>query len=124
MGFDINIEMVLRMCNKTGRPYYLNKTYEPVYTMPSLTIPKELIPYFTERGPVFHAYTEYFNLQERYTVCVEEFLEHYPSWDTVQEHLSYEECEDWWTEDYHDNFRKLLEWCVDQDFTFQVSWSY
>ena len=124
MGFDINIQMVLQMCNQTGKPYYYNKKFERVYTMPSMTVPKELVPYFTERGPVLYAYTELFNKDERYSVDVEEFLEHYPSWDTIQEHSSYEGCEDWWTEDYHKNFKKLLEWCMAQDVTFRISWSY
>lgn len=124
MGFDINIEMVLRMCNQTGKPYYYNKKGECVYEMPSITVPKELVPYFTERGHVFYAYTEFFNDKERYSVYVEDFLEHYPSWDAVQGHSSYDGCEDWWTEDYHINFKKLLEWCIEQDITFRISWSY
>jgi hypothetical protein len=124
MGFDINIEMVLYMCNKTGKPYYYNKNSERIYEMPSVTVPKELVPYFTERGSVFHAYTEIFNEEERYNVSIEEFLEHYPSWDAVQEHSCYDGCEEWWVEDYHINFKKLLEWCMKQDVTFRISWSY
>lgn len=124
MGFDINVMMTMYMCNQTGKPYYYGKGLEKIYELPSLTIPKDLVPYITERGSIFHAYTEYFNDQERYDVNVEEFLDHYPSWDDVQNHSSYEGCEDWWTKDYHSKFEELLTWCTQQCVSFRVSWSY
>lgn len=121
MGFDINIEMVLFMCPETGKPYHYGKGLEHVYEIPTLNPPKELIRYFRERGHVFHAYTEFFNQEEKYNVYVEQFLEEYPCWDDVKEHSCYD---DYWTEKDHNNFKKLLEWCLEQPVTFRITWSY
>lgn len=125
MGFDITIEMVLHMCNKTGKPYYYNKFSERIYDLPSIEVPQELRKYLVGRGHLFHAYTKYFNDQDRYNVSVEAFLEHYPSWDEVIEHEEFrDDIPGFWNEDDHIGFRDLLEWCMEQEVSFRISWSY
>lgn len=121
MGFDINIDMIMHMCEHTGKPYYYGKDLNRVYEIPTLEVPQELKEYFVGRGPVFHAYTSHFNMEDRYSASVYEFLEHYPSWKEVQE--DYED-HDYWTEDDHKKFKQLLEWCQTQRPSFRVSWSY
>ena len=79
--------------------------------------------YLVGRGHIFHAYTEYFNHQERYCVSVDEFLDQYPSWEKVIEHENYYD-EDGWMHEDHEGFRQLLEWCLNQEMSFQVNWSY
>lgn len=121
MGFDISIDMKLYMCHKTGKPYYFDKELNPVYDISSIVVPDHLKGYLVGRGPVFHAYTQHFNYEDRYTVPVYEFLGHYPDWYSVQE--EYED-HDYWTEDDHKKFKELLEWCRDQRVSFDVTWSY
>ena len=121
MGFDINIEMVLSMCKVTGKPYYLGANFEHIYDIGDIVVPEHLKEYLVGRGPVFHAYTSDFNYENRYNVSVYEFLEHYPSWEDV--HKEYED-HDYWTEDDHNKFKELLEWCKKQCVDFRVSWSY
>lgn len=121
MGFDINIEMVLSMCAETGKPYSYGKDLERVYDFSTILVPQELKQYLVGRGPVFHAYTQHFNYEDRYNVPVYEFLEHYPSWDSVQEEYADHE---YWTEEDHNKFKELLEWCKAQRVSFRVDWSY
>ena len=128
MGFDINISLVLGMCEETGKPfYYKYNKYTGVqksYEIPNVEVPKELRPYLVGRGHIFHAYTKTFNERDVYETSVEQFLENFPSWDDVQAHENYEEGECGWTEYDHENFKKLVEWCSVQDCSFRISWSY
>jgi len=124
MGFDINILMTLTMCEKTGKPYYYGKKGERTYELPNIVVPEGLCSYLVGRGRIFHAYTEYFNQDDIYNTSVDRFLEHYPSWEEVKKHSSYEGSEYYWTEKDHDNFRLLLEWCEHQEVPFRVDWSY
>ena len=128
MGFDINVNMVLHMCPKTGKPFYYGykketNNYEKIYELPTLVVPETIREYLVGRGHIFHAYTEFFNENDVYDVSVEDFLEHYPSWEEVVEHSSYEDdcC---WTDEDHEGFKQLLEWCMKQTVAFRVNWSY
>ena len=126
MGFDIYISLNLHMCPEQGKPFYYKynqkeKTTEKVYEMPTLDVPKPLRKYLQGRGHLFHAYTDVFNERDVFEACVEQFLEYYPSWEEVSKH---EEVPDYWDEEDHTNFKKLLEWCSVQDCSFHVSWSY
>ena len=129
MGFDINISLNLGMCPETGKPFYYKynkhvgviKTYE----IPPIEVPKQLRNYLVGRGHLFHAYTEPFNEREVFDVSVEQFLEEFPSWEQVMEHEEFrDDIPDFWNEDDHNNFKKLIEWCSVQDCSFRVSWSY
>lgn len=128
MGFDINVNMVLHMCPKTGKPFYYKfnqekRITEKCYELPSIVVPAKMCEYLVGRGHIFQAYTEYFNDREMYDVSVEDFLEQYPSWDEVLEHSSYDD-EYGWIEEDHEGFKRLLEWCTRQGICFRVSWSY
>lgn len=124
MGFDINIYMSLNMCPKTGKPFIYGKNFERIYELPEIVVPEKMCEYLEGRGHLFHAYTETFNEENRYDVGVDEFLEEYPDWVSVQEHLSYEEAKDYWSFEDHEGFKRLLEWCAEQKVGFRVSWSY
>jgi len=130
MGFDIMIDVRFHMCNITGKPYY--NSYKKnigevtrIYEMPSFEVPKELRKYLVGRGHLFHAYTDSFNERDVFEACADQFLEYYPTWEQVMANENFrDDIVDFWNEDDHNNFKKLLEWCVNQDVTFQVSWSY
>jgi hypothetical protein len=131
MGFDILIELCYMMCAETGKPYYYHydKTTQKMnrmYELPSIEVPKELRQYLVGRGYLFHAYTQYFEQNEMgCTVSVEVFLENYPTWEEVMKHEEFrDDLVDFWNEDDHNGFKTLLEWCVKQEYFFQVTWSY
>lgn len=121
MGFDIAIEMIMGMCKETGKPYYHGKNFEHMYDISHIVVPEHLREYLEGRGPIFHAYTSDFNYENRYEVPVYEFLEHYPSWKEVHEEYA---DHDYWTENDHNKFKELLEWCEKQAVSFRVNWSY
>ena len=130
MGFDINICLQLLMCAETGTPFYLHwnkdtKTVTKEYSIPSIEIPQELRKYLVGRGHLFHAYTDYFNEQDIFTTDVRQFLEHYPSWDSVIQHDNYsDDYADCWNEEDHKNFEKLLDFLSEQEVNFTICWSY
>lgn len=116
------------MCPASGKPYYLRwnkelKNYEKIYELHNIIVPEKMCEYLVGRGHHFHAYTGDFNEEERYDVTVEEFLEQYPSWEEVMENHSWDD-ECGWIEEDHEGFKRLLEWCCEQDVSFRVCWSY
>lgn len=116
------------MCPARGKPYYIKKVntrYEKCYEIPDITVPDKICDYLEGRGHLFHAYTDYFNEQDIFNVSVDEFLEHYPSWEDVQKHDYFrDDIVGYWSEKDHDWFKLLLEWCVKQEVSFRVMWSY
>lgn len=122
MGFDLSIDMCLGMCTTTGKPYSYDKDFKKCYDIPSVEIPEELRKYLEQRGPYLHIYTSHFNEQDRYDVNVNEFLEEFPSWEDVLAHPNYDE--EYWTEEEHTTFLKLLKLCAKSTVSFRVSWSY
>lgn len=128
MGFDINILMEMYMCPATGKPYYYKydkktKMTEKIYELPNITVPAKMCDYLVGRGHIFHAYTDHFNEKDIFNVSVEEFLGEFPSWDHVQQNEYYSD-EGGWSEEDHLAFKKVLEWCLEQDPFFRVCWSY
>lgn len=130
MGFDINVNMVLHMCPKTGKPFYYgyNKqqnNYEKIYELPTLVVPEKMCEYLVGRGHLFHAYTDHFNEEDVFDVSVEVFLNEYPPWEDVQQSDYFRDDEvDYWNEEDHEGFKRLLEWCTQQTVPFRVNWSY
>ena len=130
MGFDINVMMEMFMCPATGKPFYygydeVTKNLEKVYDLPDISVPAKMCEYLVGRGSIFYAYTEFFNEREVFNVTVDEFLEAYPSWRQVKESNYYsEETTDYWCEEDHEGFKRLLEWCTQQRVMFRVCWSY
>ncbi len=128
MGFDINITMNMLMCPGSGKPFYYKynketKVVDKIYEYPNLDVPGKMCEYLEGRGHIFHAYTHMFNEKEVYNVSVEEFLEEYPTWEDVLESDHYDKY-GYWCEEDHEGFKRLLEWCCEQDVSFRVTWSY
>jgi hypothetical protein len=128
MGFDINVMMEMFMCPASGKPFYYRrnpetKTIEKCYEIPDITVPVKMCEYLVGRGPIFYAYTQQFNEQERYNISADEFLEEYPSWETIVDSEYYND-EGCWIQEDHKGFKRLLEWCTEQDVPFRVCWSY
>ena len=128
MGFDINLSLDLQMCEKTGRPYVYGRNLERVYdiVLTDYVIPAELRRYATGRGPIFYVYTKYFNERDTYTASTDMFLEEFPSWIEVEGSEEYDEYSPSdWSEEDHDNFKALLEWCSKHwGSSFRLSWCY
>lgn len=118
------------MCPETGKPYYLfwnkeTRTVTKEYSIPSVDIPKHLLKYLVGRGHLFHAYTEQFNERHVFTTDVRTFLEAYPSWeDVIQSEHYTDEYADAWNEDNHNEFKELLEFLSEQQWTYSICWSY
>lgn len=130
MGFDINVSLDLQMCADTGRPYVWGPKFEKIYdiNLANYTIPEELRRYAVGRGSIFYVYTKHFNEQDTYNVTTDMFLDEYPSWNTVMEsdvYKNYYYYDNDWTEENHNGFKALLEWCArNNGASFRVSWSY
>lgn len=119
MGFDLSIELVMMMCPIKGKPFYYTNSLEKVYGIPDIEVPEHLAQYLQGRGYHYLAYIE--GLADDGPTRPDVVLDAYPSFEEVQKHHSYE---DYWTEGDHELFKELLEWCVDQKVSFQISWSY
>jgi hypothetical protein len=124
MGFDIKVEMIMSMSPETGKPYYLGKTedgtYQMIYEIPNITVPDELRKYLYSYGRHFRTYTRKAEMGWGLSVTVDYLLDTYPSWEDVL----IENDGTWWTEEDHEGFKKLLQWCDMQDVYFMVTWSY
>lgn len=130
MGFDFHIGILLHMDPVTGRPYTfdLKELNGKLFELPSPSIPEKLRPYLYIRGPQMKVYTEHFNEKNQYTVCVDQFLEHFPSWKDVKEYIDehgYSLCidESDWTQQDHYNLKCLLDIMV-KVYGATVDWSY
>lgn len=126
MGFDFFIMMELQMCERTGVPYFTKynpetKIRERCHTIPMIEVPEDLRRYLSIRG---HHMAAYVGFNNEYTDTVEMLLEEFPDWETVLENEAVQEDPEYWTEDDHEKFRALLEWCVQQDVSFRAHWSY
>ncbi len=125
MGFDLYISVKFHMCDGTGKPYYITrKDYSKCYDISAIVVPEHLRKYCYHRGGYLHAYTDTFNVEERFEVEASEFLENFPTWEDVSGYEGFEEKYDFWNEDDHNMFKELLEWCVKQDAFFHAEWSY
>jgi hypothetical protein len=117
MGFDICIQAATHLSEKTGKPCYMGFS--------DLTVPEHLRKYIYGRGSHFYAYTHVLEEEMMGTlVAADTFLDNYPSWDDVVKYLDDDNLDYYWNEEDHEKFRELLEWCLEQDCFFNVSWSY
>jgi hypothetical protein len=125
MGFDFSIELCLRLCATTGKPYTYGPSFRKNYELPTVEVPEKHRRFLQLRGSIFHAYTEFYNENDIYQVPVDGLLDAFPSWETVKESSWYEDYEEEdWSEADHNAFKAALEWFVAQPFSFQASWSY
>ena len=125
MGFDFSIELCLRFCSTTGKPYVYDREFKKVFELPTVEVPEEHRRFVQLRGSIFHAYTEFYNEKDIYQVPVEGILEAFPEWEDVKSSSWYEGYkEEDWSEADHNAFKKALEWFVAQPYSFQASWCY
>jgi hypothetical protein len=125
MGFDLNIHVDLLICSDTGKPYFYisDGSRMRVYDLSKLTVPKEHRRFLNQRGGIFHAYTtNVFENNDITNVSVYEFLEKYPSWTAVKDFD--EECNHYWTEKDHNEFKAALEWFNKDCIMYRINWSY
>ena len=123
MGFDIHVTLTLLMCEETGKPFYYGVNGK-VYGLPSVEVPPHLIQYLVGRGHHFYSYTKVLEIEDLgFNVSAGTFLRYYPTWEDVTGDEEYSEDNDW-TEDDHNNFKALLEWCENSGYCFNVMWSY
>ena len=127
MGFDLNIHANLMICSDTGKPYYyaadVRSSFMRIYDLSKLVVPKTYRRFLNQRGGIFHAYTT--NVFEDYNtldVSIAEFLEKYPSWTAVK--AFDEECNIYWTEKDHNEFKEALEWFNKDCIQYRINWSY
>lgn len=126
MGFDIYIKLVLHLCRENGKPFFYDRKEDgdffKNYEIPDLEIPKQHRRFLQERGRIFHAYTGAFEYNDLYTIDVEEFLDQFPEWEEVKDSDYYDENDETWTEEDHDQFKEALTWFSKQKLCFEVSW--
>lgn len=125
MGFDFTIHLVVSICPSTGQPFIYTKGWEKLYEIPKLEIPEEYRQFLQDRGRLYHAYTEYFNQNDRNYATTEELVETFPKWEEVKGSDWYEGyTEDDWSEQTHKLFYEALQWFTEQPHTFLANWSY
>lgn len=127
MGFDLNIRAELAICSDTGKPYCFvetgaQNTLTRIYDLSKLSVPKEHRRFLNQRGSIFHVYTSNVFEYDITNVSVSEFIEKYPSWNTV---LAYDHDCNYWTEADHNAFKVALEWLNTDGFAqYRIHWSY
>ena len=121
----------MMICSITGKPFYHGThadtgAFAAIYGYPDVTVPEELRKYLMGRGRHFVAYTRSLELDDLgLNVSVDQFLEKFPSWEELYQHDEIsEETLDYWNEEDHAKFKKLLEWCLESGLDYRVSWSY
>ena len=128
MGFDFNITLTLQLCPETGKPFYYTSSAEKgfykEYTLPELNIPEAHKRFVQQRGPIFHVYTGMFSFNDIFTVDIQKLLDEFPDWEEVLSSDYYDENDDGWSEEDHNEFREALTWFNQQNVSFQASWSY
>lgn len=129
MGFHLFIKMSLYVCPQTGKPFFLKwnaeeECFEECFQFPQLSIPVEFKEFvgMAQKREVFHAYTEAFEKHSS-EIDLDSFLIHFPAWDVVKQHKSFENV---WTEENHKMFQKCLKWfakqSLDKGVCFAVTW--
>ena len=123
MGFDISVILKIGLHPETGVPFvWSNETPDRLPFNPAdFVVPAEHRHVLRGRGPIFHAYTERFNREDRYEVGAAEFLEDFPTWEEVKNHDRYY---DEWTEDDHNKFKAAIEWFAAASYVYNLEWSY
>lgn len=125
MGFDFSIQLILKICSKTGQPFFYSNKFEKIYELPKLEVPEEFRPFVQDRGRLYHVYTDDFNIDNKLEASPEELLDVFPDWEDVKGSDYYEGyTENDWSEKTHNLFREALEWFAKQPYSFQASWSY
>ena len=116
MGFDVKIIAKVSFTDE-GEPYthYKFITFEgeklpivePVFEIPKP--PEELRPYMNMQG---RHWDQFFPSTNEY-IDIEYLLHNLPDWEDV------EEKDDDWKEQF-EAWKKLLEWCLEQDCEFMI----
>jgi len=119
MGFDMSISCNLSVCQATGRPYFIGKNGAKVFDLAQIAVvPEEFRRFLQLRGPVFYEYTRSFGEYETIVDAVM-FLDGFPPWDEVEEYADRK-----WDSTDHNKFYAAVQWFVNADVNYLVSWSY
>ncbi len=121
MGFDIEIVCTLHIDQLTGKPFYYSKHATQVFDI-QFEIPQEYRHFIRQKGSYFHAYTGYWEQIGQQDVDVESFLEEFPSWVDVEDHLEKTDSLQYWSLKDHNDFKAFLHWLQGQDVYYRISW--
>lgn len=124
MGFDLSIQVRFFICENTGKLYYYGrKNFDRMYGVPELNIPEEWWIYIKHRGRIFRAYIDAFEEQNNMSPDITDFEENFPTWEYIKESVEYENgWADEWTENDHNEYKKMVQWLAKQDIPYFVSW--
>jgi len=119
MGFDITISCALSVCQESGRPYFAGKSGEKVFDLAQIAlVPEEYRRFLQMKGSILYEYTRSFG-KDQTTVDAEMFLDGFPPWDEVEEYADRK-----WDSTDHNKFYAAVQWFVNADVNYLVSWSY
>jgi hypothetical protein len=96
--------------------YEINYAYDPK----QYVVPERYRRWLYVRNPVLEVYLQNCNPNDRDSVSIEYFQRVFPSWETVEQQV-YLNGYDWYPFD-HDNFKKAIDWLVEQK-VFGIEWS-
>jgi hypothetical protein len=124
MGFDLTLELRLRMNPDTGIPDLgwdidvSGRATRIAYVAENYICPEKYRKWTNLRGRYLHMYVAPFDTEEVYEAEGCTFYRMMPTWDSIKEQA--EEYD--WEEDDHYKFVEAMEWFSKPGF--YVSWSY
>ena len=127
MGFDLHIGLRILINKTNGLPSVWGTGSEAFTLIPFIPtdyiVPSDFRRFIDLKGKIFNAYIDTFTLEDPTSeVDCSSFLDYFPTWDTIQESSEYEDCEEYWTEKDHSEFKEAIEWFVSKG-SFHVHWS-
>ena len=119
MGFDYRINIHISISTETGLPFIWGPNFEQLPYVPEKhAVPVHLRKYLEGQGRFFKSY-----MPEDYIETVENWIDQFPSWETICEEYDEEQREEYeWTEKEHEEFKELLQW-LNKNLYANVSWS-
>ena len=129
MGLEIHIELHVQISESTGLPSVWLKEDDDFFSLvpfdpEDYIVPAEFRRFLNQKGKLFNIYIESFIFENSIPeVDCSAFLTYFPSWEDVQNSSDYEDCEKFWTEKDHNEFKQAMEW-FESKGSFYVTWSY
>ena len=122
MGFDLNIQAHLSVCQDTGRLFYYDRAFQKRYELTDLQVPQEHRHFLSMSGRHLVLYVEDLASRDYSSTHVSHFLEYFPAWEEIQDEELFQKYG--WTEEDHNAFHAALEWLSRQDIMYHVTLSY